>query len=154
MSACACRWTYFTNPESKSVRRRKVQLCGPERSRRGSQTHLPHCFRSDCFYDGFIAQCTLCVFPLIDADLPPPPVPPSIRDNSGDSPVVVNVLVGKSVTLECESNAVPPPVITWYKNGRVVTESANLRVLAEGQILQIKGSEVRDEWKPAMCLLD
>lgn len=64
--------------------------------------------------------------------------------------MVVNVLVGKSVTLECESNAVPPPVITWYKNGRVVTESANLRVLAEGQILEIKGSEVRDEWKPAM----
>lgn len=101
--------------------------------------------------NGFIAQCILRVLSSIDADLPPPPaVPPSIRDNSGDSPVVVNVLVGKSVTLECESNAVPPPVITWYKNGRVVTESANLRVLAEGQILEIKGSEVRDEWKPAM----
>ncbi|KAG7230562.1 hypothetical protein INR49_025278 [Caranx melampygus] len=70
-------------------------------------------------------------------------VPPSIRDSNGDSPVVVNVLVGKSVTLECESNAVPPPTITWYKNGRVVTESANLRILAEGQMLQIKGSEVR-----------
>ena len=61
--------------------------------------------------------------------------------------MVVNVLVGKSVTLECESNAVPPPTITWYKNGRVVTESANLHILAEGQMLQIKGSEVRDEWR-------
>ncbi|XP_069009305.1 hemicentin-1 [Embiotoca jacksoni] len=71
-------------------------------------------------------------------------VPPSIRDNSGDSPVVVNVLVGKSVTLECESNAVPPPTTSWYKNGRVVTESANLRFLADGQILEIKGSEVSD----------
>ncbi|XP_040895666.1 hemicentin-1 [Toxotes jaculatrix] len=71
-------------------------------------------------------------------------VPPSIRDSSGDSPVVVNVLVGKSVTLECESNAVPPPTITWYKNGRVVTESANLRILAEGQMLEIKGAEVSD----------
>ncbi|XP_065811778.1 hemicentin-1 [Labrus bergylta] len=71
-------------------------------------------------------------------------VPPSIRDSSGDSPVVVNVLVGKSVTLACESNAVPPPTITWYKNGRVVTESANLRILAEGQMLEIKGSEVSD----------
>lgn len=73
-------------------------------------------------------------------------VPPSIRDSSGDSPVVVNVLVGKSLTLECESNAVPPPTITWYKNGRVVTESANLRILAKGQMLEIKDSEVRDEW--------
>uniref|UniRef100_A0A3Q1B6M5 Hemicentin-1 n=1 Tax=Amphiprion ocellaris TaxID=80972 RepID=A0A3Q1B6M5_AMPOC len=71
-------------------------------------------------------------------------VPPSIRDNSGDSPVVVNVLVGKSVTLECESNAVPPPTITWYKNGRVVSESANLHILAEGRLLEIKGSEVSD----------
>uniref|UniRef100_A0A4W6D352 Hemicentin-1 n=1 Tax=Lates calcarifer TaxID=8187 RepID=A0A4W6D352_LATCA len=71
-------------------------------------------------------------------------VPPSIRDSSGDSPVVVNVLVGKSVTLECESNAVPPPTITWYKNGRVVTESANLRILAEGRMLEIKASEVSD----------
>ncbi|XP_067452563.1 hemicentin-1 isoform X1 [Thunnus thynnus] len=71
-------------------------------------------------------------------------VPPSIRDNSGDSPVVVNVLVGRSVTLECESNAVPPPTITWYKNGRVVTESDNLRILADGQMLEIKGSEVSD----------
>ncbi|XP_034738598.1 hemicentin-1 isoform X2 [Etheostoma cragini] len=71
-------------------------------------------------------------------------VPPSIRDSSGNSPVVVNVLVGKSVTLECESNAVPPPTITWYKNGRVVTESANLRILAEGQMLEIQSSEVSD----------
>ncbi|XP_028442534.1 hemicentin-1 isoform X1 [Perca flavescens] len=71
-------------------------------------------------------------------------VPPSIRDSSGDSPVVVNVLVGKSVTLQCESNAVPPPTITWYKNSRVVTESANLRILAEGQMLEIQGSEVSD----------
>uniref|UniRef100_A0A665VT70 Hemicentin-1 n=1 Tax=Echeneis naucrates TaxID=173247 RepID=A0A665VT70_ECHNA len=67
-----------------------------------------------------------------------------IRDSGGDYPVVVNVLVGKSVTLECESNAVPPPTITWYKNGRMVTESANLRILAEGRTLQIKSSEVSD----------
>uniref|UniRef100_A0A3Q3ALP3 Hemicentin 1 n=1 Tax=Kryptolebias marmoratus TaxID=37003 RepID=A0A3Q3ALP3_KRYMA len=69
--------------------------------------------------------------------------PPSIRGNSRDSPVEVNVLVGKSVTLECESNAVPPPVITWFKNGRAVSESANLHILAEGQILEIKHSELQ-----------
>lgn len=70
-------------------------------------------------------------------------VPPSIRDKNGDSPVVVNVLAGKSVTLECESEAVPPPTITWYKNGRMVTESVNLRILAGGQTLQIRVSEVK-----------
>ncbi|KAI1891477.1 hypothetical protein AGOR_G00144220 [Albula goreensis] len=71
-------------------------------------------------------------------------VPPSIRDNGGDSPVVVSVRVGNSVTLECESNAVPPPTITWYKNGRIITESTNLKILADGQMLEIKGAEVSD----------
>ncbi|XP_055020737.1 hemicentin-1 [Boleophthalmus pectinirostris] len=71
-------------------------------------------------------------------------VPPSIRDSSRGSPVVVNVLLGKAVTLECESNAVPPPTVTWYKNGRVVTETANVQILANGQRLQIKSSEVSD----------
>uniref|UniRef100_A0A8C9R6U4 Hemicentin-1 n=1 Tax=Scleropages formosus TaxID=113540 RepID=A0A8C9R6U4_SCLFO len=71
-------------------------------------------------------------------------VPPSIRDSSGDLPVQVSVRVGNAVTLECESNAVPPPTISWYKNGRTVTESANLRILAEGQMLEIKGAEVSD----------
>ncbi|MGH0125472.1 UNVERIFIED_CONTAM: hypothetical protein FKN15_054569 [Acipenser sinensis] len=72
------------------------------------------------------------------------PVPPSIRDHSGDNPAVVSVRVGNSVTLECESNAVPPPSITWYKNGRMITESANVKVLADGQMLKIKGAEVSD----------
>jgi len=56
--------------------------------------------------------------------------------------VVLNVLVGKSVTLECESNAVPPPIITWYKNGRPITETAHLRILADGQMLELRETEV------------
>ncbi|XP_049335709.1 hemicentin-1 isoform X1 [Astyanax mexicanus] len=71
-------------------------------------------------------------------------VPPSIRDSSGDSPVVISVRVGNSVTLECQSNAVPPPTIMWYKNGRLLTETANLRIHNEGQILELKGTEVSD----------
>lgn len=71
-----------------------------------------------------------------------PAVPPSIRDSSGDSPVVISVRVGKSVTLECHSNAIPPPTITWYKNGRLVAETANLHILANGQTLEMKGTEV------------
>ncbi|XP_073667498.1 hemicentin-1 isoform X2 [Paramisgurnus dabryanus] len=71
-------------------------------------------------------------------------VPPSIRHSGGDVPVVLNVRVGKSITLECESNAVPPPIITWYKNGRTVSETANLRILAEGQMLELKETELSD----------
>ncbi|XP_016146102.1 hemicentin-1-like [Sinocyclocheilus grahami] len=71
-------------------------------------------------------------------------VPPSIRHSSGDLPVVLNVQEGKSVTLECESNAVPPPIITWYKNGRPITETANLRILADGQMIKLRETEVSD----------
>lgn len=89
----------------------------------------------------------ICVYDELSLDrfssFPTLVVPPSIRGNSGDAPVVVNALVGKSITLQCESNAVPPPNIIWYKNGRVLTESANLQILAEGQILKIKTSEVK-----------
>ncbi|XP_019412229.1 PREDICTED: hemicentin-1 isoform X1 [Crocodylus porosus] len=71
-------------------------------------------------------------------------VPPSIKDHTGASLAVVNVRVGALVALECESNAVPPPIITWYKNGRMITESENMKILADGQMLQIKSAEVSD----------
>ncbi|ELV11507.1 Hemicentin-1 [Tupaia chinensis] len=71
-------------------------------------------------------------------------VPPSIKDHGGESLAVVNVREGSSVSLECESNAVPPPVITWYKNGRTITGSSHVDILADGQMLHIKKAEVSD----------
>nr|XP_035962212.1 hemicentin-1 isoform X2 [Halichoerus grypus] len=71
-------------------------------------------------------------------------VPPSIKDHGSESLSVVNVREGTSVSLECESNAVPPPVITWYKNGQMITESTHLEILADGQMLHIKKAEVSD----------
>uniref|UniRef100_A0A4W3JWV4 Hemicentin 1 n=1 Tax=Callorhinchus milii TaxID=7868 RepID=A0A4W3JWV4_CALMI len=71
-------------------------------------------------------------------------VPPTIKDHTGDSPEVISVRAGSTLTLKCESNAVPPPVITWYKNGRTASASAKLRILANGQMLEISGVEVSD----------
>ncbi|XP_027579260.2 hemicentin-1 [Pipra filicauda] len=71
-------------------------------------------------------------------------VPPSIKDHSGASLTVLNVRVGTPVTLDCESNAIPPPVITWYKNRLSISESAHVEILADGQTLRIKGAEVSD----------
>lgn len=70
-------------------------------------------------------------------------VPPSIRDSGGESPLVVNTRAGTSLTLRCESSAVPPPNTTWYKNGRLVTDSANLRLLKERQMLEIPTTRVK-----------
>lgn len=69
-------------------------------------------------------------------------VPPSIKDHSGAALSVVNVRVGMPVTLECESNAVPPPIITWYKNGRMIMASSNVEFNANGQTLHIRSAEV------------
>ncbi|XP_072199268.1 hemicentin-1 isoform X3 [Excalfactoria chinensis] len=71
-------------------------------------------------------------------------VPPSIKDHSGTSVTVFNVRVGTPVTLECKASAIPPPVITWYKNRRIILESANMEILADGQTLRIKGAEISD----------
>ncbi|XP_015725366.1 hemicentin-1 isoform X1 [Coturnix japonica] len=71
-------------------------------------------------------------------------VPPSIKDHSETSATVFNVRVGTPVTLECEASAIPPPVITWYKNRRIISESANMEIIADGQTLQIKGAEISD----------
>ncbi|XP_059001185.1 hemicentin-1 isoform X2 [Mustela lutreola] len=71
-------------------------------------------------------------------------VPPSIKDHGSESLSVVTVREGTSVSLECESNAVPPPVITWYKNGQMITESTHWEILADGQMLHIQKAEVSD----------
>ncbi|KAM4896067.1 hemicentin-1 [Sylvia borin] len=71
-------------------------------------------------------------------------VPPSIKAQGGASVTELNVRVGTAVTLDCESNAIPAPVITWYKNSRLIPDSAALEVLADGQTLRIKAAEVSD----------
>ncbi|XP_036351171.2 hemicentin-1 [Ochotona princeps] len=71
-------------------------------------------------------------------------VPPSIKDHGRDALSTVTVREGSSVSLECESSAVPPPLITWYKSGRMVAESQHVQLLADRKILHIKKAEVSD----------
>ncbi|KAI1236572.1 hypothetical protein IHE44_0014825 [Lamprotornis superbus] len=71
-------------------------------------------------------------------------VPPSIKAQGGASVTVLNVRAGTAVSLDCESNAIPAPVITWYKNGRIIPDSAAVEVLADGQTLRIEAAEVSD----------
>ncbi|XP_035384811.1 hemicentin-1 isoform X2 [Electrophorus electricus] len=70
-------------------------------------------------------------------------VPPSFRDSS-DALVMVSVRVGNSAVLECQPHAVPSAAIAWYKNGRLVTETTNLRILADGHMLEIRQTELSD----------
>lgn len=63
-----------------------------------------------CNSDHF-TSCFLRAFDVFILDL----VPPNIvgTDESQDFTVLRN----RQVTLECKSDAVPPPVIAWLKNG-------------------------------------
>ncbi|XP_010226739.1 PREDICTED: hemicentin-2-like, partial [Tinamus guttatus] len=56
----------------------------------------------------------------------------------------VKTKVNSTVTLECESWAVPEPTTQWYKDGQLLESAGHLQILREGQILQIKPASVSD----------
>ncbi|KAM6170210.1 hemicentin-2 [Rhynchocyon petersi] len=74
-------------------------------------------------------------------------IPPSI---SKDDPLgefgtkEVKTKVNSTLTLECECWAMPPPTISWYKDGQPVSPSERLHVLGDGRLLQIQPTQVSD----------
>lgn len=45
------------------------------------------------------------------------------------------VVLGQSVSLECEADGQPQPEVTWHKERRPVVSSAHLRTLANGSLV-------------------
>ncbi|KAM4696629.1 hemicentin-2 [Rhinophrynus dorsalis] len=71
-------------------------------------------------------------------------VPPSIREPpNGNKETVVHL--GNTLTLHCESDAVPEPLVTWYKNGHQLLEGKGIRILEHGQRLEILGVQASDK---------
>ncbi|XP_071622127.1 hemicentin-2 isoform X2 [Heliangelus exortis] len=56
----------------------------------------------------------------------------------------VKARVNSTVTLQCETWAVPEPAIQWYKDKQLLESSSHLQILSEGQILQIQPARVSD----------
>lgn len=62
-------------------------------------------------------------------------VPPSFQRNgvsgSGIASVgeVKDVVLNNPISLYCETNAVPPPTLTWYKDGQPLTSSSRVHIL-------------------------
>ncbi|XP_037536631.1 hemicentin-2 [Nematolebias whitei] len=54
------------------------------------------------------------------------------------------VVLGHSVSLSCESNAIPRPKLSWYKDGRKLTSADGVALLPEGQVLQITRVQQED----------
>lgn len=56
------------------------------------------------------------------------------------------IIVNQSKTLECPVIGIPPPKITWFKDGEVfsVEGQPNVRLLQEGRKLEILSAQVAD----------
>ncbi|KAM6930619.1 hemicentin-1 [Xenentodon cancila] len=54
------------------------------------------------------------------------------------------VVLGHPVTLSCESNAIPPPQLSWFKDGRKLTSADGVVLLPGGQALQISRVQQED----------
>ncbi|XP_037392153.1 hemicentin-2 isoform X1 [Pygocentrus nattereri] len=54
------------------------------------------------------------------------------------------VVLGRPVSLSCESNAIPPPRLHWYRNGRKLGSADGAVLLAGGQVLQIPRAQLED----------
>ncbi|XP_041428394.1 hemicentin-2 isoform X1 [Xenopus laevis] len=67
-------------------------------------------------------------------------VPPSIMGEELNSSISVN----QPLLLECQSIAIPPPVITWLKDGRPLLQRPGVRVIDDGHYLQIDQAQLRD----------
>ncbi|KAK2535167.1 Hmcn2 [Columba livia] len=56
----------------------------------------------------------------------------------------VKTRVNSTVTLECETRAVPEPTIQWYKDKQLLESTGHIQILSKGQVLQIKPASVSD----------
>ncbi|KAM9743449.1 hemicentin-1 [Menidia menidia] len=69
-------------------------------------------------------------------------------DESNDSMVEKReVVLGHSISLSCESNAIPPPKLSWYKDGHKLTSADGVVLLPGGQVLQIPRVQQSDAGK-------
>ncbi|XP_035291447.1 hemicentin-1 [Anguilla anguilla] len=57
------------------------------------------------------------------------------------------VVLGHTISLSCESNAIPPPRLSWYRDGRKLSTSDGVVLLPGGQVLQIPRVRKEDAGK-------
>lgn len=49
--------------------------------------------------------------------------------DTGRSGEAKDVIINNPISLYCETNAAPPPTLTWYKDGRPLTSSDRILIL-------------------------
>jgi hypothetical protein len=61
-------------------------------------------------------------------------VPPNIMGEEQN----VSVVISQAVTLLCQSDAVPPPTLTWLKDGRPLLKKPGLTVSENESVLKVR----------------
>ncbi len=58
----------------------------------------------------------------------------------------MSVIITRPVVIDCPVLGVPPPQITWYKDGYELHAESdpNMRILSDGRRLEITGAEIGD----------
>ncbi|KAM4616042.1 hemicentin-1 [Polymixia lowei] len=69
------------------------------------------------------------------------------EDNDEDMTEKREVVLGHPISLSCESNAIPPPELSWYRDGRKLTTTDGVVLLPGGQVLQIPRVQEEDAGK-------
>lgn len=72
-----------------------------------------------------------------------PSVPPTLRQPSSGPQEMVPVQAGDKAVLSCETDSVPEPMVTWYRDGQPLVMTQRAQVLQGGQRLEILDSQVR-----------
>ncbi|XP_029915084.1 hemicentin-1 [Myripristis murdjan] len=69
------------------------------------------------------------------------------EDASEDKTEKREVVLGHPITLSCESNAIPPPKLSWYREGHKLSTADGVVLLPGGQVLQISRVQKEDAGK-------
>ncbi|KAF3823359.1 hypothetical protein GH733_010795, partial [Mirounga leonina] len=67
-------------------------------------------------------------------------VPPNIMGEEQN----ISVLISQAVELLCQSDAIPPPTLTWLKDGRPLLKKPGLSISENGTVLKIEEAQVQD----------
>ncbi|XP_035116313.2 hemicentin-2 isoform X6 [Callithrix jacchus] len=67
-------------------------------------------------------------------------MPPSILGEE----LNVSVVANESVALECQSHALPPPVLSWWKDGRPLEPRPGVHLSADKALLQVDRADMWD----------
>ncbi|XP_046908014.1 hemicentin-1 [Hypomesus transpacificus] len=67
-------------------------------------------------------------------------VPPNIMGEEANA----TVMLGRPVELRCQGDAIPPPTLSWRKDGRPLFRKPGLTVSEDGSVLTVDSAQVQD----------